>query len=104
MYRVGGPCHRHEKIQGGEMRKSSVTLAAVFLAFFLAGTIAEAAEPPPQWAYPVNPPGSKPAPDDGTQRRLPGSSVSFTMTQLRDLFNVPDWRPSEHPPMPDIVA
>jgi len=36
-------------------------------------------------------------------RRVPGSSVAFTLTQIRDLFTVPDWRPDDHPAMPEIV-
>ena len=59
---------------------------------------------PPGWAFAVNPPGSKPAPDDGSLQHLPGSTASFTLTQLRDLFNAPDWYPDDHPPMPDPVA
>ena len=47
-------------------------------------------EPLPQWAYPVNPPGLQPAPDDGVPRRVPGSSAAFTLTQIRDLFKAPD--------------
>jgi cytochrome c553 len=62
------------------------------------------AESPPPWAYPANPPGFKPSPDDGTVRRVPGSSTGYTLSQLRDLFLAPDWHPSEHPPMPEVVA
>jgi cytochrome c553 len=58
----------------------------------------------PVWAYPVNPPGTQPAPDDGRLRHVPGSPVAFTLTQIRDLFKVPDWRPDDHPPMPEVVA
>jgi cytochrome c553 len=36
-------------------------------------------------------------------RHVPGSSAAFTLTQLRDLFNVPDWHPDDHPPMPGPV-
>jgi cytochrome c553 len=61
-------------------------------------------EAPPPWAYPANPPGFKPPPDDGTVRRVPGSERGYTLTQLRDLFLAPDWHPSDYPPMPEIVA
>jgi cytochrome c553 len=61
-------------------------------------------EAPPAWAYPVNPPGLKPAPDDGTPRHVPDSDAAFTLTQIRDLHFAPDWHPEDHPPMPDIVA
>jgi cytochrome c553 len=63
-----------------------------------------AAEPPPAWAYPVNPPGFKPAPDDGTPRRVPGSTATYTLSQVRDRFVAPDWHPGDHPPMPEVVA
>jgi cytochrome c553 len=63
---------------------------------------------PPIWAYPVVPPGAPPAPpappDDGSAKRLPGTSVTLTLKQTRDFSNVPDWHPDDHPPMPDIVA
>jgi cytochrome c553 len=57
----------------------------------------------PAWAYPWAP-DFKPAPDDGVPRHVPDSMASFTITQERDLFFVPDWHPEDHPQMPDIVA
>ncbi|MDB5809701.1 MAG: cyc4 [Betaproteobacteria bacterium] len=65
---------------------------------------APAADAPPAWAYPVNPPDFKPAPDDGVPRRVAGSTASYTVTQLRDRFIAPVWHPGEHPPLPEIVA
>ena len=58
---------------------------------------------PPAWAYPVNPPDDKPAPDDGSLKHVPGSSKAMTRTQALDSFNIPDWHPDEHPAMPDVV-
>lgn len=58
---------------------------------------------PPGWAYPVNPPDDKPAPDDGSLKHVPGSSKTMTQTQALDSFNIPDWHPDEHPAMPDVV-
>ena len=61
----------------------------------------------PAWPYPGNPvsPGAAaPPPDATTPLGLPGSDQSFTLAQVRDLFAAPDWYPSRHPPMPDIVA
>jgi cytochrome c553 len=77
-------------------------LFAVLVVFAAAGYAEQVR--PPQWAYPVNPPGLTPPPDDGAVRRLPGSEVGFTLTQIRDLFSAPDWRPEGHPPMPAIVS
>jgi len=69
-----------------------------------AGASAQSKEVPPEWAYPVNPPGLKPTPDDGTLRRVPGSTAAFTLTQVRDRQFSPVWHPDEHPPQPEVVA
>ncbi len=66
-------------------------------------TLALAIEPP-SWAYPFNPPGYKPAPDDGVLRRVPNSTVSYPLSQTRNLFFAPDWHPEDHPAMPAIAA
>ena len=74
------------------------------------------AAPPPPWAYgftspadspnsdPPGPPPFSPVPDDGTLRRLPGSTLSFTRTQIQNSFGPADWYPSDHPEMPEVVA
>jgi cytochrome c553 len=85
--------------------KRSAGAISVWLASVLLGVSAPcAAVELPAWAYPVNPPEFKPTPDDGSVRRVPGSSAGFTLTQLRDLFLAPDWHPDEHPSMPEVVA
>ena len=38
----------------------------------------------PAWAYPFNPPGYKPTPDDGVLRRVPGSVVIYPLSQTRE--------------------
>jgi cytochrome c553 len=43
-------------------------------------------------------------PDNGVLRHLPGSTLSFTLTQIRDNSGPADWYPNDHPQMPDIVA
>lgn len=63
-----------------------------------------AADEHPAWAYPVNPPDWKPPVDDGTVRRVPGSTAGYTLSQVRDFFLAPDWHPESHPPMPPVVA
>ena len=75
-------------------------LAAVHVAI----APAQVQEPPPSWAYPVNPPDLKLPPDDGTPRRVPGSNATFTLTQVRDRHFSPVWHPDEHPPQPEVVA
>ena len=66
-----------------------------------------ASQPAPQttppWAYPISPPAPPPQ-EDGTQHRVPGSTLALTITQDRDTFNIPDWHPDGHPPLPDAVA
>lgn len=74
------------------------------LAFvFFAGVPAYGAEDPPAWAYPLNP-AFKPQPDDGVVRRVPGSTVTYPLAQLRDRFVAPVWHADDHPPLPSIVA
>jgi len=70
----------------------------------------------PIWAYPVNAGTgrgrgitggggrSAAAPDEGGPKHVPGSSASYTAERIRDLFDVPDWFPSSHPIMPEVVA
>jgi cytochrome c553 len=79
---------------------SVLALAAVAVA----GSPAVGLESPPPWAYVLNPPGFQPPADDGRTRHVPDSAAAFTLTQARDLFLAPDWHPSDHPPMPDVVA
>ena len=81
----------------------ALPLLPLAVVFSLAGP-APAQEPPPAWAYPINPPDLKVAPDDGTPRRVPGSSATFTLTQVRDRHFSPVWHPQEHPPQPEVVA
>lgn len=43
-------------------------------------------------------------PDEQTRpRNLPGSAATYSLVDIRDLQNVVDWYPEDHPPMPDIV-
>jgi cytochrome c553 len=41
---------------------------------------------------------------DTSLKRIPDSTQSFTLAQLRDFFNVADWFPNDHPPMPDVFV
>jgi cytochrome c553 len=84
--------------------RSSGTLLCISLACMLTGGIVHAAEPPPPWAYVLNSPDYKPPADDGSIRRVPGSSAGYTLTQVRDRFLSPDWHPADYPARPDIVA
>lgn len=105
------------------MRKF-VGVLTIALAFAIAAGILAAqqqsargsAAVPPPWAYgftsPPGPPATPAAPaapaaqsaPDNTQHKLPGSTLSFTLAQIRDGFGPADWYPGDHPAMPEIVA
>jgi cytochrome c553 len=61
-------------------------------------------QPPPSWAFAVDPPNAAAEPTGNTPQHVPDSKQSYTLTQIADLFAVPDWHPDAHPKMPDIVA
>lgn len=75
------------------------------------------APPSPAWAYGFPPAEAAPAPrptspatpavppaPDPTPRQIPGTTKTLTMAQIRDYWNVGDWFPDEHPPMPAVVV
>ena len=90
------------------MRKFGIILAVSGLsaaALALGSAAWAAGEGVPIWAYPV--PQTMPAPskpDDTVQKKVPGSKARFTDAGVNDRFNVPDWFPGDHPPLPDVVA
>jgi cytochrome c553 len=63
-------------------------------------------EPPPYWAFAVNPPptDASAAPDETALFHVPGGKIAFTYSQVHDFFRVPDWHPASHPKMPEIVS
>ena len=63
-----------------------------------------AAEGPPSWAYPSTPREYQAPRADTKKLTVPGSTRSFTAAQVEDLFTAVDWRPGEHPAMPDPVG
>lgn len=76
----------------------------LLLCFVLSSPFAFAQEKP-GWAFHVIDKVRPPAVlDDGKPKQMPGSSRSYTQTQIRDNNNPPDWYPDEHPPMPEVVA
>lgn len=62
---------------------------------------------PPLWAY--NPPswpylvGGKELPASDAPRTVPGSKRQYTLKEINNLSNPPDWFPDEHAPMPRVV-
>jgi len=95
------------------MKTSPFLLAILLLSFtpiFVAAltpavspSAALAADALPDWAYPVAPAGL-PQPDPNKIVRVPGSDKQLTEKQVAGPFSPPDWFPSEHPPMPPVVA
>jgi cytochrome c553 len=90
---------------------------AIFAALVVVGApaVSGAADEPPTWAYGTEPqPAAKPQASatpqalgrtpDPTPRHLPGTDLTFTLAQIQDRFGPADWRPNEHPKMPDVVA
>ena len=57
----------------------------------------------PAWAMPLGT-ASSPSADSMTPRSVPGSRMHYTEAYLRDWFQVADWHPESHPPMPAVVA
>lgn len=64
----------------------------------------------PKWAYidATSGRGRSAGPRTTSQtdvvRQVPGSSQEYPQSFISSLFNVPDWFPEAHPPMPGIVA
>jgi cytochrome c553 len=50
------------------------------------------------------PPAPAPPAPDTSLKHIPGTTLTFTMAQIRDYWNVGDWFPDEHPPMPAVVV
>lgn len=85
-----------------------MSIAAKFLAVTVALGAAFAtavATEIPAWAFAVVDSVAAPAPDDGTAKHVPGSTVALTRAQITAVESVvPDWHPDEHPAMPAIVG
>jgi cytochrome c553 len=82
----------------------------ITLVFALTSAVSFAADGPPAWAYGFPQPGAaaappaRPAAPDNSPKHLDGSTLEFTLTQIRDGFGPADWFPGDHPQMPEIVA
>jgi cytochrome c553 len=58
----------------------------------------------PAWAFPTSPaPSPAPKPDSVVRHRVPNSARSYTMRQVGNGFDIPDWFPASHPTMPSSV-
>ncbi len=90
------------------------TLGTALLAAVCISGPALAAQPAPStppapfvvlaWAFPLaNPAGPVPPPDSVTLEHVPNSSRRYTRKQVGNGFDIPDWFPGQHPPMPASV-
>ena len=73
----------------------------------------------PAWAFPIPPAragggarrgaaaparGRSTAPPDTTLLSVPNSTRRYTAAQTRNSFDIADWHPEEHGPMPEVVS
>lgn len=80
--------------------------AALFLALALPIQARSQSHPfdIPSWAFPGTSPYAPGRPRDLTVvAHIPGSSRAFTLAQVNDALNPPDWFPDSHPAAPDVV-
>src|SRR4051812_14240237 len=68
--------------------------------------VAASAAERPDWAFgpTTPPPATQPPADPDKVMQVPGSTKTYTLKQLEDPANPPDWFPDEHPAMPKVVA
>ncbi len=84
-------------------RRCVAGAAGLTAIFALCGALAAtpADDPPPDWAFVVEQkPAEAPPP---AQVTVPGSTLSVTPKAADDPFDVPDWFPQDHPPLPSVV-
>src|SRR5262245_2881887 len=68
------------------------------------------AVPSPEWAYGVpntpsqRPPVAPPPAPDTSLKHIPGSTQEMTLQHIRDYWDVGDWFPNDHPPMPTVIV
>jgi cytochrome c553 len=48
--------------------------------------------------------GRAPRQPDTSLKHIPGSTQAFTLAHIRDYWDVGDWFPEDHPPMPSVVV
>src|SRR6478735_10544254 len=109
----------------GLMTLASLTFAGVLAAQAPQAPPASTGRAPasPAWAYgvpPLPPEGTPPAgrgtapaagaapaaprQPDTSLKHVPGSTQEFTLAHIRDYWDVGDWFPEDHPPMPNVVV
>ncbi len=85
------------------MRNVPRLLVALLVTVFSIGVATQGQmHPDKPWAFPAK--VEKPFPEDPAPRSLPGSTRTYTMAQVDDLANPPDWYPDQHPAPPAVVV
>jgi cytochrome c553 len=85
------------------LRSLTPLLPIVIAVFTVAVAVFQEPSVVPAWAFPGSPTDSTVA-DSTRLHRVPNSGARFTLPQVVDRFAPPDWHPSGHAPMPDVVA
>jgi cytochrome c553 len=85
------------------LRSLAPVLPIIIAVFTVALAVFQERSDVPLWAFPGSPTDSTVA-DSTRLHRVPNSRARFTQRQVVDRFAPPDWHPSGHPPMPDVVA
>src|SRR5262245_5330891 len=78
--------------------------ALVVTASIVAQTPNQAGGARAAWAFLPAVKEPPPAEDSSTVRRVPGTDKTYTLAEIGNLNNPPDWFPDEHAPLPKIVA
>jgi hypothetical protein len=64
--------------QWREESVQNIAFSLFFAAALLAAQAVRAADVPPAWAFPIDPPDEKAPPDDGTTKHVPDSDAAFS--------------------------
>lgn len=85
------------------LRLLAPALPTIIAVFTVALAVFQEPSDVPAWAFPGSQPDSTVA-DSTRLHRVPNSGARFTLPQVIDRFAPPNWHPSGHPSMPDVVA
>jgi cytochrome c553 len=85
------------------LRSLAPVLPIIIAALTVALAVFQGAADVPRWAFPGSPIDSTVA-DSTRLHRVPNSAARYTLPQTVDRFAPPDWHPSGHPSMPEVVA
>ena len=87
----------------GDLRAAIAAACLIVVSGALAADAGQA-DPPPAWAFPLNPPHKTDPDAPNRVHHVRGSALAFSDKQLNDRFFTIDWFPKEHGPMPPVVA